>query len=93
MSAQSPSRPPARSAVPKRRRGGRKLLVASVGVATVSFVGVGCSTTSVANLPAPPSCEVAPQDPSCIGPHPDAGADAGTDGDAGGGDDADGGGQ
>ena len=57
-----------------RPRRGRRILVASVGVATASFVGVGCNMTSVANLPAPPSCQVAPQDPECYGPKPDAGA-------------------
>lgn len=62
----------------------RKILVGSVGVATVSFVGVGCQMTSVANLPAPPSCEVQPNDPYCYGPKPDAGADA-LDGGGGGG--------
>ena len=61
----------------KRSRTGRKLLVASIGVAAVSFVGVACSSTSsVANLPAPPSCEIAPNDPYCIGDRPDAGDDA-----------------
>jgi hypothetical protein len=59
-----------------RARRGRKLLVASVGVATLSFVGVRCSCTSVANLPAPPSCLEQPQDPYCYGPKPDAGMDA-----------------
>ena len=48
-------------------RKARKILVASVGVATVSFVGVACDNTSVANLPAPPSCDVAPQNPYCTG--------------------------
>ena len=55
-----------------RPRRGRKLLVASAGVASISFIGVGCSGTSVANLPAPPSCEVAPSAPYCH----DAGTDA-----------------
>jgi hypothetical protein len=57
-------------------RKARKLLVASMGVAAVSFVGTACDQTSVANLPAPPSCDVAPNDPHCYGPKPDAG-DAG----------------
>jgi hypothetical protein len=66
--------------VKKHRFSPRKLLVASAGVAAVSFVGIGsCSTSSVANLPAPPSCEVAPDDPFCTGPHPDAATDAGPD--------------
>ena len=66
----------------------RKVLVASVGVATVSFVGLGCAVkhTSVANLPAPPSCDVAPNDPNCIGGPIDGGPDtpdaAGDDADA-----------
>ena len=59
-----------------RGRKARKILVGSVGIATVSFLGVGCRGTSVANLPAPPSCEIAPQNPYCIGPKPDAGTDA-----------------
>jgi hypothetical protein len=59
-----------------RARRGRKLLVASVGVATLSFVGVECSNTSVANLPAPPSCLERPNDPFCLGSRPDAGVDA-----------------
>ncbi len=46
----------------------RKILVGSVGIATASFVGVGCSSTSVANLPAPPSCEVAPKIPTASVP-------------------------
>jgi hypothetical protein len=54
-------------------RKARKLLVASVGVAAVSFVGVACDHTSVANLPAPPSCDVHPEVPYCIGVRPDAG--------------------
>ena len=62
-----------------RLRRGRKLLVASLGVASLSFVGAECSNTSVANLPAPPSCLQMPKAPYCIGPHPDAGADAGED--------------
>jgi hypothetical protein len=63
-----------------RVRRGRKLLVASLGVATISFVGVECSSTSsVANLPAPPSCLQMPQNPDCYGPRPDAGVDAGKD--------------
>ena len=66
-----------------RVRRGRKLLVASLGVATLSFVGVECSNTSVANLPAPPSCLQMPQNPSCYGPRPDAGVDAGSKSDAG----------
>jgi len=73
-----------------RPRVARKLLVASAGVAAVSFVGVGCDHTSVANLPAPPSCEVAPTNPYCVGPKPDAGRDAGA-ADAPGGKDAAGG--
>ena len=56
-------------------RKARKILVASVGVAAVSFVGIACDSTSVANLPAPPSCDVHPNVPDCIGPKPDAGAD------------------
>jgi len=60
----------------------RKILVGSVGVATVSFVGIGCSRTSVANLMVAPSCEVAPTNPYCYGP--DAGADAAKDGGPGG---------
>ena len=55
----------------------RKILVASVGVATASFVGIGCGGTSVANLPAPPSCDVAPDNPYCVG------RDGGGDGAAG----------
>ena len=55
-----------------------KILVGSVGVATVSILSAGCS--AVANLMAPPSCEVAPHNPGCIGPPPaDAGKDAGRD--------------
>ena len=54
------------------RRGGRKLLVASLGVATVTYVGTNCSGTSVANLQAPPSCDVAPTNFYCV----DAGVDA-----------------
>jgi hypothetical protein len=57
-------------------RKARKILVGSVGIATASFIGVGCRGTSVANLPAPPSCEVQPLNPYCIGPKPDAGTDA-----------------
>ena len=64
-----------------RPRRGRKLLVASLGVATLSFTGAcGSNHTSVANLAPPPSCDVAPNDPSCIGRH-DAGSD-GASGDA-----------
>jgi hypothetical protein len=64
-----------------RARLGRKLLVASVGVASVSYVGHGCSMTSVANLAAPPSCDVQPTDPYCT---PTNGQDGGRDaGDAG----------
>jgi hypothetical protein len=55
----------------------RKILVGSVGVATASFVGINCSRTSVANLMAPPSCEVAPNNPWCY--DPDAGTDAAKD--------------
>ena len=55
-----------------RRRKGRKLLAASVGVASMSFVGVGCNI-GVANLMAAPSCEVAPQNPYCYA-KPDAGS-------------------
>jgi hypothetical protein len=61
-----------------RTRTVRKLLVATVGVATVSFVGAGCNNASVANLMAPPSCDVAPTNPYCTGPKADASADAGT---------------
>jgi hypothetical protein len=56
-----------------RRRKGHKLLAASVGVASISFVGVGCNI-GVANLMPAPSCEVAPQNPSCY-PKLDAGSD------------------
>jgi hypothetical protein len=56
-----------------RRRKGHKLLAASVGVASISFVGVGCNI-GVANLMAAPSCEVAPQNPHCY-PKLDAGSD------------------
>jgi hypothetical protein len=59
-----------------RLRRGRKLLVASLGVASLSFVGAECSNSSVANLPAPPSCLQMPKAPSCSG---DAGVDAGKD--------------
>jgi hypothetical protein len=59
----------------------RKILIGSVGVAAVSFVGVGCNRTAVANLPAPPSCEMEPTNPYCWGAKPDAG-DAGDVGDA-----------
>jgi hypothetical protein len=62
-----------------RPRVGRKLLVASVGIAAVSYVGIGCDHTSVANLPAPPSCDVQPSNPYCVGKKPDAGADGATD--------------
>ena len=63
----------------------RKILIGSVGVAAVSFVGVGCNRTAVANLPAPPSCEMEPTNPYCWGAKPDAGdaGDAGDGGDAG----------
>lgn len=61
------------------RRGGRKLLVASIGVATVTYVGTNCSLTSVANLQAPPSCDVAPTNPYCTGAKGDAGDDAAQD--------------
>ena len=54
-----------------------KILVGSVGVATVSILSAGCS--AVANLMVPPSCAVAPHDPGCIGPRPDAGHDGGND--------------
>jgi hypothetical protein len=64
-------------AIKIRPRLGRKLLIASVGVAAVSYVGVECDLTSVANLPAPPSCDVAPNNPYCIGQKPDAGGDGG----------------
>jgi len=57
------------------RRGGRKLLIASIGVATVTYVGTNCVVTSVANLQAPPSCDVAPTDPYCTGGKSDADAD------------------
>jgi hypothetical protein len=60
-----------------RPRLARKLLVASVGVAAVSYVGVGCDHTSVANLAPPPSCSVQPDNPYCYGPKPDAGPDGG----------------
>ena len=59
-----------------RLRRGRKLLVASLGVASLSFVGAECNS-SVANLPAPPSCLQMPKAPYCTGP--DASADAGED--------------
>jgi len=64
----------------------RKILVGSVGLATASFVAIGCSSTSVANLPAPPSCDVAPTDPYCVGRDggSDAAAGAGPGGAAGG---------
>jgi hypothetical protein len=66
-------------------RKARKVLVASIGVATVSFVGVGCGGTSVANLQAPPSCDVAPTSPYCVGGQVDAGGgDSGDLGDGGG---------
>jgi hypothetical protein len=70
--------------VKPRARPGRKLLIASVGVATLSFVGADCTNTSVANLPAPPSCLERPEDPYCYGPRPGPGdaGDAGADGDA-----------
>ena len=51
----------------------QKILVGSVGVATLSFVG-GCRSL-VANLMAAPSCDVAPNASYCIGPRPDAKAD------------------
>jgi hypothetical protein len=51
----------------------QKILVGSVGVATLSFLG-GCRSL-VANLMAAPSCDVAPHAPYCIGPSPDAKAD------------------
>jgi hypothetical protein len=69
------------------RRGGRKLLIASIGVATVTYVGTNCSVTSVANLQAPPSCDVAPTNPYCTDPKSDAAGDA--DQDAGDADGAD----
>ena len=56
-----------------RRRKGHKLLAASVGVASITFVGAGCRI-GVANLMAAPSCEVAPQVPYCY-PKLDAGND------------------
>jgi hypothetical protein len=59
-------------------RRGHKILVASVGIATMSFVGIGCGSTSVANLMAPPSCDVAPTNPYCL-PSPDSGMDSATD--------------
>jgi hypothetical protein len=37
-----------------RKRRGRKLLVASLGVAAVSYVGCGDNDSTVANLVAPP---------------------------------------
>jgi len=74
--------------VKARVRKARKVLVASAGVAAVSFVGVGCNMGSVANLPAPPSCDVAPSIPYCIGPKADAGADSGNTPDGGGSDGA-----
>jgi hypothetical protein len=64
------------------RRGGRKLLIASIGVATVTYVGTNCGVTSVANLQAPPSCDVAPTNPYCTGGNSDAGGDADADQDA-----------
>jgi hypothetical protein len=51
----------------------QKVLVGSVGVATLSFLG-GCRSF-VANLMAAPSCDVAPNASYCIGPRPDAKAD------------------
>ena len=62
-----------------RLRRGRKLLVASLGVASLSFVGAESCNSSVANLPAPPSCLQMPKAPYCTGPSPDAGTDAGKD--------------
>ena len=44
--------------MPTRRR---KLLVASIGVATVSYVAIACRETPVSgNLPAPPPTETPP---------------------------------
>jgi hypothetical protein len=37
------------------KRAPRKLLVASLGVATINYVLAGCSGVTVANLPAPPA--------------------------------------
>ena len=51
-----------------------KILVGSVGVATLSFLGTACRS-AVSNLMAAPSCEVAPNASYCIGPRPDAKAD------------------
>jgi hypothetical protein len=48
----------------------QKILVGSVGVATLSFLA-GCRS-AVSNLMAAPSCDVAPNAPYCIGPRPDA---------------------
>jgi hypothetical protein len=60
-----------------RPRRGRKLLKAALGVATVSFVGVGCDRFAVANLPAPPSCDAAPLSPYCLAMKRDAAIDTG----------------
>ena len=52
----------------------RKILVGSIGVASLSFLG-SCRTL-VSNLMAAPSCDVAPKAPYCIGPPaPDSGTD------------------
>src|SRR5881275_2044174 len=51
----------------------QKILVGSVGVATLSFLA-GCRS-AVSNLMAAPSCDVAPNASYCIGPRPDAEAD------------------
>ncbi|MCB9646061.1 MAG: hypothetical protein H6730_05595 [Deltaproteobacteria bacterium] len=66
-----------------RKRTSKKLLVASMGVATVSFVG--CPSITLGNLVAPEPCTSADAAPGCYPPW-DAGeadggeADAGEDG-------------
>ncbi len=78
-----PTDPPS----PPRKRLGRKLLVAAVGVATVSYVACSQNTTS-GNLVAPPAdamTDVAPDvgpdaiSGNLIAPPPDAAPDASVD--------------
>lgn len=66
-------------AKPRPRRA-RKLLIASAGVATASFLA--CGGTSVANLMAPPPCDAANAIPAlCDGGSPeDAGGSSDQDG-------------
>jgi hypothetical protein len=67
-----------------RFRPGRKLLVASLGVAAISYVACGTTATS-GNLAPPPDAAADAVDDQISGnlaPPPDAGSDATTDGGA-----------